>query len=389
MGENEEKKPVELTELDKKIIKQMEYYFGDKNLMRDKFLQEKIHEGEGWVSLECLITFNRLKVLTTDFDVILSALKKSDAGLLEFDDEKKRVKRSESKPPPARTDPEVQKISKQKTVYAKGFPVDYTMDKLEEFFEGKGETTFIKMRRDDQKAFKGSIFVEFKTPEIAQEFLGLKDLKIGETELEIMSRDDFYKQKDEEKKAHKTGGQPQERHEPKHDYEKGCVLHFKGAGDETSREDLKELFSGHGEVSWVDFVRNDTEGKIRFREEGAAQKAIDSLKKANDDKIVVKGVEAEVRVLEGDEEAEYWKQAAREKAQSRLRKGGRGRRNTQRGGNKRPWQTRNRENTRDAGNTTEAKISTESKAGHKRFDNGGPVQTEASEEPKAKQVKVE
>ena len=44
------------------------------------------------------------------------------------------------------------------------------------------------MRRDDQKAFKGSIFVEFKTPEIAQEFLGLKDLKIGETELEIMSR---------------------------------------------------------------------------------------------------------------------------------------------------------------------------------------------------------
>ena len=42
-----------------------------------------------------------------------------------------------------------------------------------------------------------------------------------------------------------------------------------------------------------------SQGKIRFREEGAAQKAIDSLKKANDDKIVVKGVEAEVRVLEG------------------------------------------------------------------------------------------
>ena len=60
-------------------------------------------------------------------------------------------------------------------------------------------------------------------------------------------------------------------------------------------------------------------------------------------------------------------------------------------GNKRPWQSRNRENTRDTDNTREAKLSTTSKGDHQRFDNdqNGSGKADASEEPKAKQVKVE
>ncbi|CAN8023691.1 unnamed protein product [Ixodes persulcatus] len=48
--------------LDAKIIKQIEYYFGDFNLPRDKFLREKVKLDEGWVPIETLLTFNRLKV---------------------------------------------------------------------------------------------------------------------------------------------------------------------------------------------------------------------------------------------------------------------------------------------------------------------------------------
>ena len=39
----------------------------------------------------------------------------------------------------------------------------------------------------------------------------------------------------------------------------GCVLHFKGCGAETSREDLKTLFGEHETIEWVDFERGDTQ----------------------------------------------------------------------------------------------------------------------------------
>ena len=40
------------SDLESKIIRQIEYYFGDHNLSRDKFLQEEIMKDEGWIPLE-------------------------------------------------------------------------------------------------------------------------------------------------------------------------------------------------------------------------------------------------------------------------------------------------------------------------------------------------
>eukprot|EP00795_Rhopilema_esculentum_P013247 gene13247-4074_t len=243
----------------------------------------------------------QVEILSTDFDVILGALEKSKTGLLELDKDNKKIRRNPQKEVPSTLDPIMMKASKQKTLYVKGFPTDYTLDQVEEFFEGKGETIFIKMRRDGEN-FKGSVFVEFATTEMAKKFLDMEDLKIGDTVLLKMTRDDYYKKKDEEKKSEKknksnTDGQKEE--EVEDPFVKGCVIYFNGAGEGTSREDLKALFGEHHEISWVDFNRNDTEGHVRFKEEGAAQKAIDAVKTANDDKVMIKGVEATVRILEG------------------------------------------------------------------------------------------
>ena len=41
------------------------------------------------------------------------------------------------------------------------------------------------------------------------------------------------------------------------------------------------------------------QGFIQFKEEGTAQKAIDSLKEANDGKVMINGVETTLRVVEG------------------------------------------------------------------------------------------
>ncbi len=69
--------------LEKQIIRQIEYYFGDANLKRDRFLQERVKEDDGWVSLETMTKFNRLKALTEDFNVITTALEKSTNKLIE------------------------------------------------------------------------------------------------------------------------------------------------------------------------------------------------------------------------------------------------------------------------------------------------------------------
>lgn len=90
--------------LEAKICHQIEYYFGDFNLPRDKFLKEQIKLDEGWVPLEIMIKFNRLNRLTTDFNVIVEALSKSKAELMEISEDKTKIRRSPSKPLPEVTD---------------------------------------------------------------------------------------------------------------------------------------------------------------------------------------------------------------------------------------------------------------------------------------------
>ena len=77
------------TELAGKIKQQIEYYFSGLNLTRDKFMREKMAaDPEGCMVLQIvfnvvmpiatLLTFNRLKQLTTDEAVVVTAIRDSD-----------------------------------------------------------------------------------------------------------------------------------------------------------------------------------------------------------------------------------------------------------------------------------------------------------------------
>jgi La domain len=45
-----------------KAVKQIEFYFSDSNLPRDKFLLEKVHaSADGWVDLGLIATFERMR----------------------------------------------------------------------------------------------------------------------------------------------------------------------------------------------------------------------------------------------------------------------------------------------------------------------------------------
>lgn len=88
------------TDLEKKIIQQVEYYFGDINLPRDKFMQEKMKEADGWIPVDVLLTFNRLANLSKDPEVITNAVEKSENHLVNVSEDKKKLRRNPDIPLP-------------------------------------------------------------------------------------------------------------------------------------------------------------------------------------------------------------------------------------------------------------------------------------------------
>lgn len=154
------------TELDNKIIRQVEvrrnllsceyelsnsffsvfqYYFGDFNLPRDKFLKEQIALDDGWIPIATMLKFARLSQLTKSPQVIFSALKKSPSGLMEVNESASKIRRSKSQPIPEETSEYLAGV-KSRTIYCKGLPKEgMSIDKLLDFFKGYPTVLNIKV----------------------------------------------------------------------------------------------------------------------------------------------------------------------------------------------------------------------------------------------------
>lgn len=110
---------------------------------------------QGFVDIAVLLTFNRLKELTTEPSRVADALEKSEKLQLSSD----RLKVRRTKPLPLEDD------SKQRTVYVKGpFPEDAKLDDLITFFEQHGPIERVQMRktRGRDKIFKVSILHAYR-----------------------------------------------------------------------------------------------------------------------------------------------------------------------------------------------------------------------------------
>jgi len=98
------------TDLKGRIRQQMEFYFSDSNLSKDKFLRQEIKIApEGYVDLNVFLKFNKIRQLTDDLVLIAKALKKSE--LLEVNQEKSHVRRKSEFVEPS------QKKTDKKTIY--------------------------------------------------------------------------------------------------------------------------------------------------------------------------------------------------------------------------------------------------------------------------------
>jgi hypothetical protein len=140
-----------------KLKRQLEYYFSDSNYARDKWMRQKAAENNGYIPIDLFLTFNRVKPLTSDLN-FLNYVFQQIPDLEVKDGKVKRLKPVPELDAKDRT---------ERSIYIKGFPLgeEPTIDFINDLLLPYGNPLNIVRRRDKAKKFRGSIYVEFKTPE--------------------------------------------------------------------------------------------------------------------------------------------------------------------------------------------------------------------------------
>eukprot|EP00727_Mastigamoeba_balamuthi_P007015 m51a1_g2934 putative lupus la protein (417) ;mRNA; f:583815-585540 len=158
-----------------KIRTQIEFYFSDSNLPGDKFLRGLVEaEAGGWVAVSVVASFNRVKGLTTDLEIVKEALRTSDSVEIEGE----RIRR---RAPLSAAD---QAVIDSRTIYAKGWPKEPepTIEGVTQWWSKFGRVLSVRLRRYTGSfkkggvahGFKGTLLVEFETPKLAKSVLEQK-----------------------------------------------------------------------------------------------------------------------------------------------------------------------------------------------------------------------
>lgn len=328
--------------VDDKVVRQLEYYFGNINLPRDKFLQDTMKVDDGWVPIKTLLTFNRLASITTDVDVISNAVKASGSEIISVSEDGQKIRRNTGNPLPENSLEYWQKI-KHCTVYMKGFEQNTTLDDIMTFASKYGKVENVLMRRTKpDRVFKGSVFVTYKTRAEAEK-AQKDDAKFGEIELTKMMQDDYWTMKNQESKekrqaeklakASKKYAEHAEKLQAKTaaHFVKGLILSVDGLPENSSMMAIKEFFKQFGDVGYVVYESGQSKAEIRFAgEENGAQKAWEkAVEGGTDGKVIFQEKELTGKVLEGEDEEKYWSafNASKQNKMDRTsgRRGGRGR----------------------------------------------------------------
>lgn len=312
------------SKLESDIIRQVEYYFGDANLRRDKFLLEQIGKDEdGWVPFSVLLTFKRLAALSTDIEVIANALMKSEEGLVEISEDKTKIRRHPEKPIPEHNEERRKEIA-SRTAYVKGFPLETEMSDLIEFFNPFEKVANIIMRKYSDKAtktykFKGSVFVTFVKKEQCEAFVNKEKVQYKDRDLIRLWQEKYFEQKKTEERGSKKKNK-KVKEEDKIELPKGAILHFEGCDENTSREFIRESLAKfvaevETEIAFVEYKKGEKSGYVRLTIENTAKPLLDKLE---DKKVKLEdGVELEFRTLSGEEETEFLKKAVEQMKQRR------------------------------------------------------------------------
>jgi len=154
-----EEPPLTGAALESEVVRQIEYYFSDENLPKDKFMQKNLDK-EGFMTVETLATFPKLKKRGIDCDFIKNALKQST--ILDVHEDGTKVKRK------------VPMREESRTIYVSYLPKDSDRESVSGIFGTCGTIKRIDLPTDKETGvIKGIAFVEFETKEEVQNALKL------------------------------------------------------------------------------------------------------------------------------------------------------------------------------------------------------------------------
>ncbi|XP_012263610.2 la-related protein 7 [Athalia rosae] len=139
------------------IRKQMEFYFGNSNLMKDRFLGN-LTKKDPYVDLDIFLRFNKIRALTTDVNAIVRALQKSE--MLSVSEDGTKVCRVTPILPKENID--------ECTIYVQRLPLNADHEWLTNVFSQYGAVAYVSIPRyQSNKRIKGFAFVEFEEPSSA------------------------------------------------------------------------------------------------------------------------------------------------------------------------------------------------------------------------------
>lgn len=266
------------------VKKQVEFYFSDSAYRRDTFLRTAVaNDSEGFVPITTLLTFNKLKQLTTDVAVVAEALKDSETVIVS--DDKTKLKRSE--PLPDVDD------SALRTLYVKGYPTDdaeVTIDSVREQLSVYGPINYVKLRREtggENAVFKGSVFVEFSKEEDLQKAYkaanegGSVQLSYkGTPFLCVIPFNEWHK--NHQNKLKKTGKRKHEgaqggkedadADDKDEDFVKGLLLEVGPVPSDVFEKTFREFLKNHAEVAYVEKVADSDKVIVRLKSSEEVEK---------------------------------------------------------------------------------------------------------------------
>lgn len=153
------------------LRKQLEFYFGDPNLTKDKNLREIMQQDsrkKGYVALDTFLTFNRVKDFFYESKIesekdrhkyLEKAIKRSK--LLKLDSSKERVRRRVPFDFRLFTNPRFRESVNDRTIFVEHLPSFVDQEILAKAFQTHGKILYISIPKDKEKKVKGFAFVEY------------------------------------------------------------------------------------------------------------------------------------------------------------------------------------------------------------------------------------
>eukprot|EP00123_Amoebidium_parasiticum_P012433 comp21351_c0_seq1/m.29292 comp21351_c0_seq1/g.29292 ORF comp21351_c0_seq1/g.29292 comp21351_c0_seq1/m.29292 type:complete len:445 (-) comp21351_c0_seq1:509-1843(-) len=307
--------------LDERIVRQVEFYFGDSNLGKDRFMKHEIDQAkDGWIPVAVIGNFNKMKVLTTDTDRILRALKNST--LVEVSKEKKAIRRRVPFVQPANVD--------DRTIYAENLPPGCDHDMLQKIFAQYGDVTYVSLPRFENRVIKGFAFIEFATPDEAQTAANSKTVHKSAdnavtTELSVMTKHKWLEMKEAYKKMLKQAQAEQKkkkppqtpktptnhaREQPAAPTREGVIVRMENFNPNTKKSSVKDALSKYGKIAYVDYNKGKVTAFVRLPTHDDATSFVSAFQ-SSPDLQATPDVPVKPVILSDAEHTEYWRHAQR------------------------------------------------------------------------------